>query len=283
MLKDLFFFIWHDDMGCGWLIFTVVLFLLSIAWVVYTVARTKALEKKLSKSSWIGILIALFLMYQIVPTCFDLLGMMSEYYQTGLEDKVNLDRSVSYEKLAIKTSIIPWQKGGYYIKLAGTYMMNKDYTNQIASLDKAYEYIKEYKYPCWGTAFLVYFSIGEYDKAIELSKYWRISSTSEIRPMYNVIARCYIMKGDLENAMLYTDKALEREKQDSKQYATTFALKGYLEKRKGNKENAEKFYKQALELAKDANQKELVEATYKDFYSYEQERLKKNLEKLNRG
>ncbi len=79
MLKDLFFFIWFDEMGFGWVIFAVALFLLFLALIICIVARTKAQTKKLTKASWACILFALFLMYQIVPVSFDMLATLLGY------------------------------------------------------------------------------------------------------------------------------------------------------------------------------------------------------------
>ena len=292
MLRDLFFYIWYDNAGLGWISFTTTLFLLCLAWIIYKVARTKALDKKLSKKTWIGIFLASFLMYQIVPVTFQLLAIRTMFERENVQKSdiisSEFEKEIKYRKLAIKTALIPWQKGAYYYDMGQSYRGYISKSKGFASVtskdviycyEKAYKYVKSYKYPALGGGLAVaieYYNNGDYDKAIEVSKIAYSKSPlfeapfpKEPEPLYGLMAKSYLMKGDLENALLNIN--LEVSDKSSWRY---LALKAYLEKKIGDKKLAYEYYKKGLKDIKCGDEcvKEF-EAMYEDYYAYEQKRL----------
>lgn len=214
---------------------------------------------KLSKYSWLGIIIALFLMYQMVPVYFNIRAFGAFLNKdTSLGEK--------YANLAIKASLIPWQKGCYYINMGSFSALDNDFNKAIIYYDKAYSYINSYKYPCWGFAYLHYYYAGQYDKAIEMSKVWT-PENGKIVPQYGTISRCHMMKGEIKKAQFYIDKALETE---STPY--NMALKAFIEKKTGNLNTAKEFYKKALAKATEPEyniSEDSVKEIYADWYAYE--------------
>ena len=262
MLRDLFFNIWYDDMGSGWLLLVIVLFFLCIAFLVFTFARIKARNAKICKKHFICLGLALLALYQIIPVSID-------FYANAMSP-FDIEKAIKFEKVAIKTSIIPWQKGGYYCKLATLHLLNKEHKKMFESYDSAYKYLKSYKYPCWGISFLSYFTNRDYDAAIEIAKSWSDRSRIGTNPQFGIISQCYLMKGDIKNAELFIDKALQQ--------IQTFkynAIKAYILKEKGNTKEALEYYKKAKELCKNENQKDVVEKIYKNFVEYENNEIDK--------
>ncbi len=259
-----------------------ILSFLGFAWIVYIIVRAKRSGNNISKLSWIGVIIALFIIWQSVPQTFSILMMSSQ----------NSQRENTYAKLSIATSVFPTQKGIYYIYLA---ICQKDLKKRIDYLNKAYSYIKSYKYPCWIIPAFVYYNNGDYDKVIEISKYTyphekKLNPVYQ-RPRYVLIAKCYIMKGDFKSAIMYIDKELASVKVNDNTYMTALALKSYLESRRGNRLLVTKYYYEAENIYKDLKSYDMETKSYKklsdkesfrdyynkrytDFYTYEQNRLK---------
>lgn len=257
MLKNLFFNIWYDDMGSGWLLLVVVLFLLCFAFIVFNFARIKAKNEKFSKKYFICLSFILLIMYQIVPVSIDFIA-------NAIGD-FDPKKAIDIEQIAIRTAVLPWQKGGYYCKLATLHMLNKDYKKMYETYKVAYNYLKSYKCPCWGISFLKFYFNRDFDTAIEIAK--NFNGGNIIYP-FSFISQAYLMKGDIKNAELYIDKAINQ-----KETYSHYAIKAYILKTTGNKKEACKYYKQAKALCKNEKEKNIVEKIYNNFVEYENNRI----------
>lgn len=255
MLKDLFFSIWYDEMGSGWLLLVTVLFLLCCAFLVFKLARLKAKNEKLLKKHFICLSFIILIMYQIIPVSIDFIA--------NLISPFDIKRSLQLEQFAIKTSVIPWQKGGYYCNLATLHMLDKDYKKMYENYDIAYKYLKSYKSPSLGISYLHFYTKGDYDSAIEIAENWKGGKTP-----YQFISNCYLMKGDIKNAELYIDKAIQQKESFSK-----IATKAYILKVTGKTKDSLAYYEKAKQLCKNEKEKHIVENTYKNFIEYENNRL----------
>lgn len=262
MLRDLFFSVWYAT-GEGWMILIITLFCLSVASLVYIIARTKALSKNFTKKHFVSFVVLFFLIYQIIPVVVD--------FYARAQSVNNKPKAICFEKLAIKTALIPWQKGGYYINLGYYYHMAGQFEKADKSFKKAYEYIKSYKYWCWATVDGIFYNYGDYDTAIEIAK----NCLAYQNPFKGLIAQCYIMKGDFENALIYINIKLANQKT-----LTSLALKAYILKKLGKKEEAKIFYKEALTLSHSEREIKRVNDYYNDFVGYQikqQQELEKSL------
>ena len=193
-------------------------------------------------------------MYQIIPVTLDFCG----FFFT----------SAKFEKLAIKTAMIPWQKGCYYCNLAKIYLLNRKYKKVYETQKLASNYLKSYNCPCWGTAFLNFHTYKDYNAAIEIAlspKRGIIKSHP-----YSFISECYLMKGDIENAELYIDKAIQRNKTYS-----NMAIKAYILKSKGLIPESLEYYQNAITLCNPAKEteKNTVNEIYKDFVSFNNDKI----------
>jgi len=258
MLKDLFFNIWYNEFGSGWLLLVIVLFLLCCAFSVFEFARLKAKNENFSKKHFICFSLIILIMYQIIPVSIDFIANMISSF--------DINKAIKIEKFAIKTSVIPWQKGGYYCNLATLHMLNKDYKNHYAMYDNAYHYLKSYKSPAWGIGFLSFYTNKEFDAAIEIAK--NLKGRNVIHP-FGFISQAYLMKGDIKNAELYIDKAIQQ-----KETYSNLAIKAYIRKTDSNKSEAFQYYKKAIALCKNEKEKNIVEKIYINFIEYENDRIK---------
>lgn len=281
MLRDLFFSIWGDELGMGWHILIVGLFFLFLAIVIIVVARTKALGKKFGAKHYLFFAFALLVMYQIIPVCFD---FVAQSYSVKPDDPYsqgeNLSKAVKFEKLAIKTAIIPYQKGGYYIKLAQFYSWGSCPSQMVNAYKKAHDYIKNYEYIVWLQAGMNTFFYGYYDEAIEISNHSGYRAYPDIflnhpeTVLFFVLERSYIMKGDYENALIFVNKLLER-----KDTYPNLALKAYILKQMGQKAEAKVFYEKAVEMCDNSHSLKLVNEIYNDFVGEEKKDLEEKLSK----
>lgn len=271
MLRDLFFFIWYDEFGFGWNVFIVGLFFLCLAIVIIVIARTKALNKKFGVKHYLFFVFASLIMYQIIPVCFDFaaLSLSSD----------NLSKAIKFEKMAIKSAMIPYQKGGYYIELAKYYYWGGCPSQMIEAYKKAHEYIKSYEYIAWFFAGTDAYSYGYYDEAIEIGNHsgYRAYDDSFFKNpdimRFFVLSRSYTMKGDFKNALIFINKLSEITEASS-----TLALKAYILKQMGQKKEAKIFYEKAVEKYKDSTSSlKNVKETYDDFVGREKKSLEKRL------
>lgn len=255
MLKELFFNIWFDELGSGWVLFTIVLFLLSLAFLVHNITLIESKNAKFSKKHLIGLGFIVLFMYQILPVSMDFIACS---YRS-----LNIKRAIQLEQVAIKTSIIPWQKGGYYCKLATLYLIDENFNKMYEAYDSAYKYLKSYDNPCWRTSCLAFYTKGEYDIAIEVAKNWEAGKIP-----YYFISKCFLMKGDIENAELYINKVIQQ-----KETYSNLALKAYILKITGCPTESFKYYKKAIEKCNNDEEKKLVDITYTNFVKKETDRL----------
>ncbi len=255
MLKDLFFNIWYNDMGSGWLLLVVVLFLLCIAFLTFNFARIKARNKKLYRKHFIYLCLIIAIMYQIIPVSIDFIA--------NIISPFDIKKCIQIEKIAIKTSVITWQKGGYHCNLATLHMLDKNYNKMYENYDVAYKYLKSYKSPSWGISYLAFYTNGDYDRAIKIAENWKGEKTP-----YQFISNCYLMKNDIKNAKFYIDKDIQR-----KETYLNLATKAYILKLTGNTKESLIYYKKAKQLCKNKKEKNKVENTYKSFIEYENNRL----------
>ena len=87
MIKDLFFNIWYDDMGSGWLLLVVILFLLCLAIVVLNFARLKARNEKFCKKHFIYLFVIIVIMYQIIPVSVDFIANLISLFDIRMVKK----------------------------------------------------------------------------------------------------------------------------------------------------------------------------------------------------
>lgn len=280
MLRDLFFSIWGDEFGMGWHILIVGLFFLFLAIVIIVIARTKALGKKFGAKHYLFFVFALLVMYQIIPVCFDFVAQSYSVKSDSSLQGENLSKAVKFEKLAIKTAIIPYQKGGYYIKLAQFYNWGSCPSQMVNAYKKAHDYIKSYEYIVWLQAGMNTFFYGYYDEAIEISNHsgYRAFPDSLLKHpetvLFFVLDRSYIMKGDYENALIFVNKLLE-----SRETYSNLALKAYILKQMGQKSEAKVFYEKALAKCNSSHSIKLVNEIYNDFVGEEKKDLEEKLSK----
>ena len=267
MLRDLFFNIWQDSTGYNWLMLVLLLFIICFFFLIFYFVRIKLKKIQFNKLHLIGLGLILIIMYQIIPTSLDfyaneVIGTLDYMENHDITSK-GISESIKFEKMAIQTAMIPWQKGGYYCKLSILYNTKGDFKNMRAAQKQAYRYIKSYKYPCWGINNLLFYAQGEYDIAIEIAKHSRVMKT----PPYAFISHCYIMKGDLKNAELYIDKSI----QIRKGYEN-LATKAYILKEKGKTAESLAYYKEALQVCKTEKNKIKAEKIYRDFIEYSKQK-----------
>lgn len=266
MLKDLFFYIYHDDLGYCWTFFAALLFILCLILLICYFIYLKKKGVKFNKKHLIFLIPILIGMYQIIPVSLDFYAdtnWVSSFVSNGFNaNKAAMEKIIKIEQNTIKTAIIPWQKGAYYCKLAFLYFENNEGKKAYEAYDMAYKYLKSYKYPCWGIAFLAYYNKKDFDTAIELAKYHK-----EV-PMDNFISICYIMKGDIEKAELYVDKSIQE-----KETYSNMSTKAYILKTKGNIKESLEYYKKALKLCKREKDKISVQRKYENLVEYENERI----------
>ena len=255
MLKDLFFNIWYDCLGTGWIILVVMLSLFSIAILVFNFAYFKANNKSFHKKHLVYLCLIILILYQAIPVSLDFIASALSIF--------DIKKAIQIEQVAIKSSLIPWQKGCYYCKTASLQLLDKDYNKMYKTYDIAYKYLKSYKSPSWGISYLSFYTKGEYDKAIEIAKNWRGGNTP-----YQFISDCYLMKNDIKNAEIYIDKSIQK-----KESYLNIASKAYILKTTGNEKEAAMYYKKAKQLCKNKKQKNILETKYKNFLEYENNRL----------
>lgn len=273
MLRDLFFNIWSDDLGTGWIVLIVGLFCLCLAIAIIVIARTKALNKKFGIKHYLFFVFASLIMYQIIPVCFDFVSLSNS------SDSNSLSKAVKFEKMAIKSAIIPYQKGGYYINMARVYKFGNCPSQMMASYKKAYDYIKSYEYIVWLLVGMDAYSYGYYDEAIEISNHSgyrvvpNILLSSPDRVRLHVLPRSYIKKGDFKNALIFVDKAIK-----SKENFTNLALKAYILKQMGQKSEAKIFYEKAIKKCNgNSGSIKNVNKIFNDFIGEEKKSLEKRL------
>ena len=253
-MANLFFLIWHDNLGTGWTCLLIVLLLLWILLSLLVIIYIKINKKNLTKKLLLLLIPFAILLSQLVPITYDFLAKTALFR--------NLNEAIELELKAIDSAIIPYQKGAYYCNLASLYSIKKDFNTAQKLYKKAFDYLGSYKYPCWGISFLHFYTFGEYDTAIEI-----IKNDEKLKNYYDFLAMCYAMKKDTENALMNVDKAIAKKK-----HYKNLALKANLIK-STNPDLATKYYKVALQICNKPEEKYIVNEIYNDFINYEKNRL----------
>ena len=236
LLRDMFFYFWRDWSAGDWRIYVIALFSLLLAAVIIVIARTKALDKNFNAKHYLFFFFALLVMYQAIPALFDFVAEM--YVYSNSSEEVRFNKAVKLEKMAINLSMIPYQKGGYYIRLADIYKKACCPIQMHDAYQKAFSYIKSYKYGCWNyiPPRNTYF-YGYYDEALEMNLVSKNPS--------NTISRdVYLLKGDLENALIYANKT-------SLNFSTNLLVKAYILKQMGQEDEAKILYENAINSCRD--------------------------------
>lgn len=270
MLRDLFFKIWYDSQGTGWFLFVIFLTAITLSTLIFVIARTKLKKQKFTRGHIIFFIISALIIYQIIPVTIHISAMYLLLKHSDTE-------AINREMIAIKASMIPWQKGGYYCNLVESYMITRMPAEKKPYLDKAYKYVKSYKYPCWGLLVYEFDILGDYDAAIECAH--NLWVANELRPSYELIAGFYIKKGDLKNALDYINKDIEL----NGEIWHNMALKAYILKRMGNAQEGRNLYIKALSLCEVNIQTEKVKNTYADYLGYEEKRIQGILERRKKS
>lgn len=252
-MRDLFFEMYGT--GIEWTIWCLLFLLIGIILLIVSLIKLK------KKAKIAGIIVSALLIWQIVPVGFYWMAWFSsvktpvnELIASGGEMPIKYIPSpnnfVKYMEIAVNTSVIPWQKGIYYCEIAYEYGAFKQGHNAIKAYDKAYRYIKSYKYDnCWRLAPFVYELSGDYKKALKIA--------DESKRQFQFYVSCLISNNEYDKALILLNKMLEFQA-DNMFYAYVYANRAYVNYALGNKDAELADYQKALSLAKDEKQKKYV-------------------------
>lgn len=194
------------------------------------------------------------MMYQIIPA---LLSLPAAYYLSETNKKsINALLVDTSLKLAIYSSIIPWQKGALYCNLGNLYSKNYRYKKSAEYYDEAYKFIKTYKYKNFIPAESAYNIVRQYDKTLEILE---IHNINEYR-----LTSMYVLNQKYKIALERLDKQITEN--PTGWYA--YAVKAYIYNKLGDSNLAEENYQKALLFADKYNAKNSVDKIYNDFGKY---------------
>ena len=248
-MRDLFFAVYGYD-GIGWTICCLLFLLIGIILFIVSLVKLK------KKAKIAGIIVSVLLIWQIVPVGFYLQAYLcrSELpFSVAIDSNPqnykfnnNYKDTVKYMKIAANTSLIPWQKGAIYCHIAFEYGASKQGPKAIEYYNKAYKYIKSYKYKSlWLTAPLVYDTYGDTEKAIEIA---------ESLKLYSLAAIYYIAKEKYPEALDAANKGIQL----SPNSFGNYLYRAYINRVIGNKNEEIANYQKALSLTKTEKQKQMV-------------------------
>ena len=141
-MRDLFFAM-YGYIGINWAIWCLVFLLVGIVLLIVSFVKLK------KKTKIAGIILSVLLTWQIVPVGFWWKAWSSIPCTACALKKGATATNQKFEKymnIAANTSLIPWQKGAYYCLIADEMCFNHQGPKAIEYYNKAYKYIKSYKY-----------------------------------------------------------------------------------------------------------------------------------------
>ncbi len=248
-MRDLFFAMYGN--GIEWTIWCLLFLLIGVILLIVSLVKLKR------KAKITGIILSILLIWQMVPVGFYYKAIVAGFnnqsytelyksYYGQKNDSFNYPNYLKYMNIAINTSLIPWQKGVYYCEIAKSSAIPKKGTVSIEYYNKAYKYIKSYKYQlCWLLAPFAYDAAGNTNKAIEIA--------DELK-LYSLISIYYIGEGKYSEALDAANKGVQL----SPNNYSCYLYRAYANMALGNKTDEYKDYQMALSLAKNDKQKQMV-------------------------
>ncbi len=244
-MRDLFFAMYGT--GLEWTIWCLLFLLIGIVLLIVSLVKLK------KKAKIAGIIISALLIWQIVPVGFYWKAWLcrselpfSVAVNTNPQNykfNNNYEKTIKHLKAAANTSLIPWQKGAYFCKIAATYGASKQGFKAIEYYNKAYKYIKSYKYKqCWLIAMLIYDVGGKTDVSAKIADELKLYSTESV---YLLIQERY-------------SEALKIINKDIKGSAYDYARRACINRALGNRDAELADFQKALSLVKDEKQKKYV-------------------------
>ena len=258
-MRDLFFAMYGYS-GIEWTIWCLVFLLIGVVLLIISLVKLK------KKTKIAGIILSVLLIWQIMPVGFWWMAWSSIpcracAIQNGFA--MNYQKFEKYMNIAANTSLIPWQKGAYYGLIASEMNINHQGPKAIEYYDKAYKYIKSYKYKqVWATAFLIYYYAGDTEKALKIA---------EELEAYVFIARHYIIEQKYPEALNAANKSIKK----APDWFSCYLTRAYINMVLGNKSEELADYQKALSLAKDEKQKQSIRE-YKQLRDKQLEIKKRN-------
>lgn len=180
--------------------------------------------------------------YNAIPYCF---YVGSQFAQTPPQKFDNY-------KMAIKTSVLPFQKGLLYGYMGNEYVIFGDGKDAISCYENAYKYSKAYNKEWAPVALNVYIANGDYKKAIDIAA---------SRGYTETLAKIYILKNDYKMALAFANKAVEKHPNSSNCYL----LRAIILKNLNSFALADRDYQQAKKLVKTKKSLAKIEKYYQNY------------------
>ena len=251
-MRDLFFGMYGT--GIEWAIWCLLFLLIGVILLIISLVKLK------KKAKIAGIIVSLLLIWQIVPVSFEVKAVVTAFnlsysdltatYKVPKSSNINHEKFEKYMKLSANTAIIPWQKGIIYCLIADDCGAAKQGPKAIGYYNKAYKYIKSYKYDnCWIHAPIVYELSGDYKKALKIA--------DESKRQFLFYVSCLISHEEYNKALFLINKIVEYQP-DNPAHFYMYANRAYVNFALGNKEAELADYQKALSLAKDEKQIQYV-------------------------
>ena len=212
--------IWETDITLylffSLLILFVGLLIFIITLIITIIKYKKTCIKPNFKKTILIMLLACLMICQYTPWFF-VLGARNFFNKfSDKKDAFSLNMAILCLDFAAVTSIMPKQKGAIYLDIAWYTGYGLNFENVSKNFDKAYKYLKTYKYKEWKNAIPVYLDVKDYKKAAQIAE---IHSSNNLR-----VAGFYLLANDLENAL----KNIEKSINEKPQLADNYAVRGYI-------------------------------------------------------
>lgn len=246
-MRDLFFAMYGT--GIEWTIWCLLFLLTGVILLIVSLVKLK------KKAMVAGIIVSALLIWQIVPVGFWWKAYLTRTdmtypelvaaYNGQVKYRFNNNYSgyIRYMEIAANTSLIPWQKGAYYCEIAKEYGESKSGPIAIEYYNKAYRYIKSYKYVhCWGLADIMYYLSGDIETAIKIT---------ESLNLYYSTSIYYIAKANYPKALECMNKYIDAHPNSSYGYAK----RAYINNKLGYYDYELADYKRAISLSKNEKEK----------------------------
>lgn len=249
-MRDLFFAMYGT--GIEWTVYCLFFLLMGI--ILLTISLVKLKKEGKSWKRITTLIISILFIWQIIPMIFYWNAYFAGYnyisnskliagYNEHKRFPFNFQSYEKYMKIAANTSLIPWQKGSIYCKIANGYEINKQGQKAIEWYNKAYKYIKSYKYKnVWLLASLLYNASGNTDIAVRIA---------DEQKLYKVESDYLIGCGKYDEALSILDK-------ESIKNVNYYTRRAYLNRVLGNKDAERADYQSALSLVRNDKERKSV-------------------------
>ena len=293
--------LYNDSVPIFWSLISILLFMpfliVFFVTLIVAIAKYRKTHSKLVLKTTIPILIlSALMMYQVLPAqmVVNTYARETDYFKSKTQE--NKNKVIKEYKKIIFLSIIPHQKSDLYLRLAN---FTLKYDGGMEKAEKYYKKAKisdrKYKNLEWSLFGFYHYMNKDFDKAIKIF---------EGVEHYNRLAMCYIFKNDIETALKYVNKDLnkkptgvnshiarsyiyeklgknelaredlenalkyqnEKLKMDKKAKELPFGYgkKAYILKKLGKTKEAQRNYEIALSKCENNMQKETIKAQYND-------------------